>query len=344
MLSLNQLDSYAKRYLISWEQKSTVRTQQRSRLDKNSISKIEFKFPIKPYLDYAEIKALTHNQLHPFYMQSLCDMLSGVAHIETDLVADQCTKLANRDLGFELSNSIKQVAITIATDEFYHAYVAREMLDDIEMLTGYIPSEKKKAKVRSVPSEPSMNKPELLPRQSPIEYFTLSLPASLHGIASTVWLCILENIVAEDFFVLAKNFQDDNPFSIYNREHLHDEGRHRVFFQKLLEYLWSVITENDRVILGQAIVGYINQFHSRKSLEKQTQLNINLLSKLNLPDSAIQFIAYDVALIQNSIPYYECDSIKPVMTLMEIAGITDHGPTRELFSEKELIKPQLACV
>jgi hypothetical protein len=61
---------------------------------------------LKPFAEYAEIQALTPSQLHPLYLQSLSDMLYGVAQFEVNFVTDQCGKLANKDLGIELTDAI----------------------------------------------------------------------------------------------------------------------------------------------------------------------------------------------------------------------------------------------
>ena len=79
VLSLNEFDRFAKKYLVEWESKATVRSQKRSRLQKAAVAEIVFPFFIKPYLKYPEVKALTNEQLAPFYLQSLCDTLVGVA-------------------------------------------------------------------------------------------------------------------------------------------------------------------------------------------------------------------------------------------------------------------------
>ena len=62
MLTLNELDLFSKKYLLDWENNSSVRTRKRSRLDKTHISLIEIPLVLKPFTEYAEIQALTPEQ------------------------------------------------------------------------------------------------------------------------------------------------------------------------------------------------------------------------------------------------------------------------------------------
>ena len=337
MYSLEEFDAYSRGYLLSWEKKSTVRNHERTRLDLNSIEQLEFTFPLKQYLEYPEIKSLPQKDLHPFYLQWLCDMLSNVARNEVEVIADLCSKLANQNLGIELSNAIKQVAITIATDEYYHAYVAREMLADFEELIGCVPAGPKKPNVETNASAIRSNKEQLPQRLTQIEHFKNSVPQELSNIALIVLLCILENFVVDEFVVMAENKQNGNPFSTYHREHLQDEGRHKAFFQKLLSYIWSAISEEDRIILGQVIADYAIQFFPRSTLEKRIQANTRFLSKFNIPNSAVQSIAYDAAITESSKPLCEDLQIKCLMSLMNVAGITSHAPTYQMFLDNDLI-------
>jgi hypothetical protein len=341
VLSLNDFDGFAQKYLVDWENKSTVRSQKRSRLQKEGVPEIIFPFFIKPYLKYSEVQALTNEQLAPFYLQSLCDMLYGVAHFEVNFVTDQCGKLANKDLGLELSDAIKQVAIAIGTDEMYHAFVARELLADIKALTGVIPTPLKPQPVKEAKTalvEGGEDKPTEPARVLPMDYFKGAVTPELVPIAEATLLCILENAVVDDFFELAKESKNNNPVSVYNREHLHDEGRHKVFFQRLLKYIWTNISEEDRVILGKAVAGYFEKYFMEQDFIKIVDFHKKTLEKLGISEDAAQSIATQVANDSSNMPHHAKDHIKNPMRLMAFAGLTQHEPTQELFLKLGLIE------
>ena len=341
MQTLSDLDSFSKKYLIDWEQKSTVRTGKRSRLDKAMISKVEFPFIIKQFLQYPEVKALTQAELQPFYLQALCNVLYHVTQFEVNLVTDQCGKLANTDLGIELTNSIKQVAIAIGTDEMYHAFAARELLSDIEELTGVMPVVSQKTKPELPKDTLVSSNPQAKVRLHPVEYFKNAVPEKLQRIAETTLLCLLENAVVDDLFEMAKDFQDTNPVAVYNREHIQDEGRHKVFFQRLLKYIWGALSEEDRIALGEAIAGYYEKFYEMPSYDELVQTASNKLQNLPLSEVVIQSIAPQVANSLARQALHENDYIRNPMRLMDFAGISDHPPTRELFLKIGLLAPSL---
>jgi hypothetical protein len=340
MLALSEFDLFSKKYLLDWERNSTVRTSKRSRLDKTHISLIEFPLALQPFIEYAEIQALTQEQLHPLYLQFLSDMLYGVAQFEVNFVTDQCGKLANKDLGIELTEAIKQVAIAIGTDEMYHAFAARELLGDIEALTGIIPTALHCSGKEASSHGLAQVKGEDL-KVLPLDYFKNAVSPKLERIAETTLLCILENAVVDDLFEMAKNFQSMNPVAVYNKEHIHDEGRHKVFFQRLLRYIWTAISEEDRVVLGEAIGGYFKNYYASLSVDKLTDSFSKQLQKLPLSESVITSIASRAAASELAKPMHEKKFIKNPMHLMNIAGVTGHEPTYTLFLSLGLLSESL---
>jgi hypothetical protein len=346
VLSLNEFDRFAQKYLLDWENKSTVRSQKRSRFQKSAVAGIVFPFFIKPYLKYPEVNTLTNEQLAPFYLQSLCDMLFGVAQFETNFVTDQCVKLANNELGLELSDSIKQAAIAIGTDEMYHAFAARELLADIKAFTGVTPTILKPPVIVAEPvlvegEEDKSAQPATVP---PLEYFKDAVTPELAPIAEATLLCIMENALVDDFFELAKESTNNNPVSVYNREHLHDEGRHKVFFQRLLKYIWTNISEEDRVILGKAVAGYFEKYFLGQDPKIMVTHHKKNLEKLGLSEDAAQNIATQVVSNSSKVSLYAKDYIKNPMRLMEFAGLTQHEPTQQLFVKLGLIEELVELV
>lgn len=340
MLTLSEFDLFSKKYLLDWEKNSTVRTRKRSRLDKAHISLIEFPLVLKPFTKYAEIQALTPDQLHPLYLQSLSDMLYGVAQFEVNFVTDQCGKLANKDLGIELTDAIKQVAIAIGTDEMYHAFAARELLADIKALTGVIPTVLQGSSKEASTQELARAE-EVASNVTPLDYFKNAVTPKLERIAETTLLCILENAVVDDLFEMAKNFQSMNPVAVYNKEHIHDEGRHKVFFQRLLRYIWTALSEEDRVVLGEAIGGYFKKYHASSSDEKIAGDFSKQLQKLPLSESVITSIASRAAASESAKSLHENNFIKNPMHLMSVAGVTEHEPTYALFLSLGLLSESL---
>ncbi len=333
--SYDDLCAYSEKFLNDWENKSTVRTQKRSRFSKQLLEKIEFAYHLKSYAHYPEVQALSKKQLQPFYLQSLCDMLGAVAFFEVSFVTDQCGKLALQDLGVELSDSIKQAAIAIGTDEMYHAFVARELLADIKRLTGMVPSHIGTAAVKKKSAVTKKIKASEV-RLAPLDYFKEAVPPKLQNITAAIVLCISENSAVDDLISMARNASKNNPADIYIREHLADESRHAAFFQRLLTYMWSTVTEKDRIILGRAIAGYFVKYTSSNEAHRYG-FHCSQLKLLGLSDQACQTIAQEVARQECARLLHEVEFNKPAMRLMKVAGVCDHPPTHRLFVKNNLL-------
>jgi len=332
---LAELQAFSQKYLIDWENNSTVRTQKRSQLNKSLLTNIDFSFSLKAYQDYPEVQAIKRKQLQAFYLQSFCDFLYGSADVEVNFITDQCGKLANGDLGIELSDSIKQVAIAIGTDEMYHAFVSRELLSSIKILMGVTPT------FESDPSAPKKSAiSSKLKKQGvqvrPLDYFRSVVPAKLKRVAETTLLCILENAVVDDIIEIAKVTGTGNPINIYFREHLDDESRHKVFFQHLLKYIWSAISEKDRITLGRAIAGYFVKYLTPER-DQLFEFHRNTLQRLGLPTAISRSIAQKVTDQECQKQLHEIDFIKNPIRLMKTAGVIEHEPTHRLFIKRCLL-------
>jgi hypothetical protein len=143
---------------------------------------------------------------------------------------------------------------------------------------------------------------------------------------------------------MAKDIEDVNPLANYIREHIQDEGRHRVFFQSLLKYIWSSISDEDRIVLGQAIAAYFKKYWTPQSLDKWVEVNCKALQKLPLSELTIKNIVSQEAVSNLQRSIYENEGLKNPMQLMKIAGITQHEPTHSLFVSKGLLPESLAVV
>lgn len=344
MLTLSELDSYSKKFLQDWESKSSVRSQKRSRFNAANLPDLELSFILKPYLHYPEIAQLKRDQLTPFYLQAACDLLYGVAHFEVAFVTEQCGKLASTPFPIELTDAVKQVAIAIGTDEMYHALVAREMLSDIKEQTGYIPTAEKKLHENQPPAGKEKSKSDGADAQiqalaPPLEFFKKEAPDHLKPVSEATLLCIAENSLVDDFIELARDLGTKNPFSIYNREHLNDESRHKVFFQKLMQYMWSNITEKDRVDLGLVLANYYEKYYL-SNYDTLEGWYYSQIKGLEIEDSIKKRIAGEIAEEESKKKLFEKEFISNPVRLMKFAGILDHEPTYNSFVEKGLV-PEL---
>ena len=297
------LDTYCENYLIEWEKRATVRTKTRTRLTEESLKQELFTHPLKPFLQHEAVINLGPKAVHDFSLQAACNLFQGVANFEIDFVTHICAKIANHSIGVTLPESAKQVAISIGTDEMYHAFTARECLNDIKLHTGVEPFEP----VSVAPSDFGEKVP-------PLDFFKGAVPKHLEAIAETS---------------LSKDATKDSPMHIIMREHILDEGRHMVYFQRLLKHIWASITEDDRVALGQALVKYCDNYLVIDSAANFTGYS-HVLHQLGLDKDTCIKIAREKVESETEPTKDQMQSIVNPLHLMRVAGILGHPPTHQL--------------
>lgn len=312
------LDTYCENYLIEWEKRATVRTKSRTRLTQESLKQELFTHPLKPFLQHEAVLALGPKAVHDFSLQAACNLFQGVANFEIDFVASICAKIANHNIGVALPEAAKQVAISIGTDEMYHAFTARECLNDIKLHTGVEPYEP----VSVAPTDFGEKVP-------PLAFFKSAVPKHLEAIAETTLLCLLENTFTEELYGLSKDATKDSPMHVIMREHILDEGRHMVYFQRLLRHIWSNITEDDRVSLGQALVKYCDNYLVIDAAASLTGYT-HVLHQLGLDKDTSIKIARETVAGEPEPTKDQMKSIVNPLHLMRVAGILDHAPTHQL--------------
>jgi len=312
------LDAYCEHYLVEWEKRATVRTKTRTRLTEESLRQELFIHPLKPFLQHKAVIALGPRAVHDFSLQAACNLFQGVANFEIDFVAHICAKIANHNIGVELPEAAKQVAISIGTDEMYHAFTARECLNDIKRHAGVEPFEP----VSVAPTDFGEKVP-------PLDFFKSAVPRHLEAIAETTLLCLLENTFTEELYGLSKDATKDSPMHVIMREHIMDEGRHMVYFQRLLKHIWANISEDDRCALGQALVKYCDSYLVIDSAASLTGYT-HVLHQLGLDQETAIKIARETVESEAEPTKDQMKSIVNPLHLMRVAGILEHAPTHQL--------------
>lgn len=330
--TLNSLENFSIKYLEEWNKRASVRSKARTRFQAEHLSKNLYLYPIKPFLSHPIVNSLSDEQLRKYSYRAAGDMLELVSNFETQLVTDQCCKLANQGIGIFLPDSVKQVALTVGVDEVYHAFAANEFLIDIKNLSGISPSNTDLKDLLNDSPHP-FNPLDV----SELDYFKKNLPEELLRIGETVLLCIMENSFTEELFGITKGADLSNPFEVYVREHVIDETRHMNFFRNLLKYIWASLDEDNKNLLGSVIVNYFDAFHdlNSDSFKRFSELE---LQKLGLDKNQAIEVYSDCTkhwppLLKTEMPF-----LKSRFELLEFAGLLDHNPTRKLLTANAWVK------
>ena len=309
-------DGYCRHYLEQWEQRATVRHMPRTRLSAEGARNDLFPAALQPVLSHAEVIARGPDVRHRILARATATFMLHVAILEVDLITDLCIKFVNSDTGVPMPEAAKQVALTVATDEAYHAYVAREFLGDLERHTGIVPA-----------NDASM------PIVAALAELRRRAPADLKAATDTMVLCFAENFVTEELFGLSREAVPQGPFHTIMREHMMDEGRHQVFFQRLFRQIWTGLGEEQRGALGRLVPVYLDSFLTAGTYEASQR---DLLVYAGFDAEVAARIAREslAATFGTELPRKSSlQFMRNALHLVQVSGILDHEPTRSALVE-----------
>jgi hypothetical protein len=322
---MSGIDDYSRSYVQQWDKAATVRTRSRYRLNADDARHRLFPATLQPIVKHEAIVALGADAVHEILVRTAYEFQGDVASIEVDVVTELCARLAASEVLFDLPQSTRQVALTIATDEVYHAYVAREFIADVERLTGIDPGPPTGLDVPIIKA---------------LSYVRKAAPAGLLREAETMALCFAENFVTDALFGMWKDIEPDNPFRTIVREHLSDEGRHQQFFQNLMRHMWAGIGDEAQGALGQLIPGFLDAFLMDVTHQRANALHI--LGFLGIDRERGEEIldeAYAAAYGPWDGRKYAMKHVAQCLNLVRVAGILDHAPTRGLLIDTGWVAP-----
>lgn len=316
---MSELDKYSQRYLRQWDKRATIRTIPRYRVAKQETKNDLFPVDNQPLAEHPEVVALGKDALRELLIRTVYKWQGDVAALEVDVVTNLCGRLANDPVSFNLPDSARHAALTVGTDEVYHAYAAREFIADVQRHTGVNPGNIAETEY---------------PILKGIAYLREAAPPELLREAETMALCFAENFVTESLFGMAKDTEADNPFHISLREHLIDEGRHQNFFQALMRHMWAEIDEEARVALGVLIPGFLDAFllniepirHSYGEI--LTFLGFEYERGMEMVDEAYTLKYGRWSGTKANVTYAQ-----RCLNLVKVANILDHAPTRATMIE-----------
>ena len=310
-------DGYCRHYLEQWEQRATVRRLPRTRLSAEAARSELFPATLQPIMSHADVIARGPDVRHRILARATATFMLHVAILEVDVITDLCIKFVNADRSVPMPESARQVALTIATDETYHAFVAREFLGDLERHTGIVPAID--APTTIVPA---------------LDEVRRHAPPDLKQVAETMVLCFAENFVTEELFGLSREAAPQGPFHTIMREHMMDEGRHQVFFQRLFRQIWTGLDEEQRSALGRLVPVYLDSFLSAGTYEASQR---DLLEDAGFDPEAAARIASEsmIAAFGNELPRKSSlQFMRNALHLVEVSGILEHEPTRRTLVER----------
>ena len=129
----SDFDGYCGHYLEQWEQRATIRYLKRTRFSAEAAQNELFPAGLQILLRHPEVIERGSDVRRRILARETATFMLQVAILEVDLITKLCIDFTQLGAGVSVPEAAKRVALTIATDEAYHAYVAREYLSDIKL-------------------------------------------------------------------------------------------------------------------------------------------------------------------------------------------------------------------
>lgn len=314
---MDAIDRFAESYLAQWERAATVRSAKRYALTRDMTGENLFPARLQPLCDTPAVVALGPDARRFVLIQTCYRFMNEIALLETDVVGRLVCDLANRPHRVALSAPVRQVALTVAVDEAYHAFAAREFIAQVREATGI------------APVEPQTQ----CGLELAVGATTQAVAEELHDDVRVVALCIAENSITAEIFGMTEETAPDNPFHIVSEEHLVDERRHSGYFQHVLKHYWAGLDEGEREAIGPIVPTFLEYFLGRDIWSAPA---VAMLQAAGLEGSIAERTVRESV---TPMPRSEWGMARNVMRLLERSGLLDHPPTREALARAKWIAP-----
>ncbi len=264
-------ESLGRGYLDSWDKKSSIRNLARRDLRHDS-QRSYFPRHDQPLCSHPLIISLGEGVQQSILTQSAYKFMLGISEHETTVVT---TAIQNAICNCKsLPDWLKQALQAVIIDEFYHAMIANDFIQQVQAITGDL--------ALAFPKDSDLGR--ALAR-------TLKrLPVSAHDSFTMVAVCVAENLITQEL-VARQTDPTVNPFFYeINRDHLMDEGRHAKLFTEVIHYIWSDLTLETRQLIEAELPSFIESWMRR---EVSTESDRIILRSLKLSDDEIEIIMDD---------------------------------------------------
>lgn len=252
-------------YQNKWETRSSIRTTPRKDID---FSKGGFFFPpgkqvllLLPEIINMGEPVKTTILLHSFYKY-----LNDIVNLEVKLITLACNNLIYDDLIVKYTESTKINAYTIIIDEYYHVYIARDMMSQLD---------------KQFPHFKKLAFPDSDAYTSVLSIKN-SLEPKYRSIFDIIAVCIFETTLVKELVEFFNDKEVHPSIRYYVNDHMNDEAKHHGFFQNLLEYTWANLPDDYKQCIGSKLADFVKLYLNVESEKYYNQLILESL----LPNEA----------------------------------------------------------
>ncbi len=301
-------------YQRRWESRSSVRTSPRKTID---FTRSGFFFPPDKQLVLLlpEIAVLGESVKREILLHSFYKYLNDIIHLEIHLISTVCHNIIYGGLAVTYPESIKIAAYTVMIDEYYHVYVARDMMNQLDShFTGF--------KKLLFPASDSYNAVQEVQERLLPEH---------RDMFSIIAVCLFETTLIGDLIEFFNDKAVHPSIRFYINDHMNDESKHRGFFLELLAYTWKNLPDDYKVAIGKELVFFIKRYLNVESEKQYNQLILEKFLKDSHKIEELLSKLYENFTIVADIPI-----VKNILTVLKRTKIMDCGFVKDRFAEHNL--------
>lgn len=256
MKSTAKYENYQKK----WEARSSVRTRPRKFID---FSKKGYFFPEDKQIVLLNQDVINLGQKikEDILLQSFYKYLNDIVFLETQLINSACSKIIYDDLVVKYDHQTKLNAYTVIIDEYYHVYLAKDMILQMDQR---FPNINK----FSYPISDAHNAVILIKNKLSKKY---------RDIFEIIAVCIFETTLVRELVEFFNNESIHPSIKYYINDHMNDEARHYYFFFELLHYTWKELPKEYQDNIGKYVAQFIKLY---LNINSEKSFNFYILNKI----------------------------------------------------------------
>ena len=307
--------SVLEKYQLRWESRSSIRSRPRKAIN-FSLSGDFFPRDKQVLFLLPEVCALSEQTKQDILLLSFHKYLNDIIHLETQWIYNACHTMMHKKTPAIYSSFIKLNASTVIIDEYYHVYMAYDLLNQLKEKFSHLP--------------------DLDSHFSDATHAVMTIKNTLHekyhDVFEILAVCIFETTLLKELVTYFDSETIHPTIKYYINDHMNDEAKHFGFFYEILCYTWANLPEDYRQEigsqLGKFLFLYLNVDGDR---DYNTRVLAWAIGDNEKAKSLVEKI-YQGFEISPEIPI-----VKNVLSVFGKSGILSHDAVRESFQVNGLI-------
>jgi hypothetical protein len=312
------MDSAYEGRSLHWEKSSSIRSRPRRVLKAGAEGERLYPPSRQPLVAHPLVKALGGAAIDRVLVQSLYKFLNDIAHLETEVVCGVVLRVAGGAGAMKLPSPLRRDLLSVIVDEGYHAYVAVDVMDQVQAMTGIVPL--------ALPTEIQLGRAMAASRQA--------LAESDRDMFDLAAVCIAENSLTSELLNINRESGLNPTYHQVNSDHMVDEVRHSLIFRQVLARLWQGLTDDRRERLGCHLPVFISRY---LAFDIQRDYDRQILESLGMRQDDVDCVLADTHVEMTLAEYRKVNPIiDRICALLGDCGLFANRTVAEAFADAGL--------